>query len=183
MKKYTILCIALSFSILSYSQYKELKELTPVILQGIKTDVENKVIKFKATLSTSEMTPEQNEFSVDTFRIEHIAAQRMEIDYSTSGLNETTNDLTASYDMLLNKYYQKLLKSLNPEDKKVLVTAQRAWMNFRDSEAILIRTMTKDEYSGGGTIQSNIATSSYSHMVKHRAIELFNYYDGNIMQN
>jgi len=183
MRKSIILIITLSFSLLSFSQHKEIRELTPGILNGIKTEIGNKAIKYKATLLKTEMTPAQREFSVDTFKIEQIVLKRMDIDYSTAGMNETINDLTASYDILLNKYYQKLLKSFNLEDKKVLVAAQRAWMSFRDSEATLIWTMTKDEYSGGGTIQSNIATISYSHMVKQRAIEMFNYYDGNIMHN
>lgn len=181
--KSTILIIALFFSLSSFSQHNELSELTPAILKSIKTDIDYKAILFKASLSKTEMTPAQIEFSVDTFKIEQIAIKRMVIDYSTTGMNETINNLTASYDILLNKYYQKLLKSLKIEDKKVLVVAQRAWMSFRDSEARLISTVTKDEYSGGGTIQSNIATLSYSHRIKQRAIEMFNYYDGNLIQN
>ena len=78
---------------------------------------------------------------------------------------------------MLNKYYNKLLKILKPEDKKILVTAQRAWLAYRDPEAKLIGTMTKEEYSGGGTIQSNIATGAYSDLVAKRTIEIFNYYD------
>jgi len=183
MKKSTILFITLSFSLLSYSQHKEIKELTPEILQGIKTDIENKTVKFKATLSTSEMTPEQIEFSVDTFKIEQIAAKRMDIDYSTAGMNNTVNDLTASYNKLLNKYYQKLLKLLKVEDKKVLMNAQKAWISYRDAEEKLIWTMTNDKYSGGGTIQSNFATGSYNYLVKNRALEIYDYYDSIIKNN
>jgi hypothetical protein len=48
---------------------------------------------------------------------------------------------------------------------------------FRDTEAKLIGTMTKELYSGGGTIQSNIATASYSDLVVQRTITIFNYYN------
>jgi uncharacterized protein YecT (DUF1311 family) len=107
----------------------------------------------------------------------------MDIDYSTAGINSTINDLTASYDILLNKYYQKLLKSLKIEDRKVLIDAQRAWIAYRDSEAKLIWTMKDVEYSRGGTIQSNIATINYNYMVKYRAIEIYSYYESNILKD
>ena len=129
------------------------------------------------------MTTVQIEFSVDTFKIEQIASRRMDIDYSTASINSTINVLTASYDILLNKYYQKLLKSLKIEDRKVLVNAQSAWIAYRDAEAKLIWTMKNVEYSGGGTIQSNIATLNYNYMVKHRVIEIYSYYESNILKN
>jgi len=186
MLKSIILTITLSFSLISFCQEKEnkeIRELTPAILQDIKADIEIKAIQFKSTLSTVEMTPDQIEFSVDTFKIEQTALKKVDIDFSTAGMNKATNDLTASYDTLLNKYYQKLLTSLSIEDKNVLIVAHRAWMSFRDAEAKLIWTMTKDVYSGGGTIQSNIATDSYSYLVKQRALEMYRYYDSIIKKD
>jgi uncharacterized protein YecT (DUF1311 family) len=102
----------------------------------------------------------------------------MDIDYSTVGMNITVNEMTSTYDKLMNRYYNKLLKILKPEDKKILVTAQKAWITYRNAETKLIGTLTKEEYSGGGSIQSNIATGSYSDLVVKRAIEIFNYYNG-----
>jgi len=186
MLKSTILIITLSFSLISFCQEKEIKEirqLTPAILQDIKADIENRAIKFKSTLPANDMTSEQIEFSVDTFKIEQTAAEKVDIDFSTDGINKATNDLTASYDSLLNVYYQKLLNSLNNEDKNILIVAQRAWMSFRDAETKLIWTMAKEEYSGGGTIQSNIATDSFSYMVKQRALEMYTYYDSIIKKD
>ena len=177
MRKSIFLIITICFSLLSVGQNKEPKEITPDLLQTIKTCVDKQVVKFKETLLKDEMTNEQIEFSVDTFRIEHIAAKKIDLDYSTTGMNKTVDELTDSYDILLNKYYKKLLNSLNEEDKKVLIAAQRAWLSFRDTEAKLIWTMTKDEYSGGGTMQSNIATGSYSYLVKQRTIDIFSYYN------
>jgi uncharacterized protein YecT (DUF1311 family) len=102
----------------------------------------------------------------------------MDIDYSTLGMNITIEEMTASYDRLMNKYYNKLLKALKSDDQKTLINAQRAWLAYRDAEAILIGTMIQEEYSGGGTIRSNIAVSSYAELVVKRTIEIFNYYDG-----
>lgn len=153
-------------------------EITPPILQKIKTDVEKLIPAFKKNLSNQDLTTDQIEFSVDTFRIAQIVSKRMDIDYSTVGMNITVNEMTSSYDKLMNRYYNKLLKILKPEDKKILVTAQKAWITYRNAETKLIGTLTKEEYSGGGSIQSNIATGSYSDLVVKRAIEIFNYYNG-----
>lgn len=155
-----------------------LREITPQVLQGIKANIEKLIPAFKKSLSNQELTVDQIEFSLDTFRIEQIVSKRMDIDYSTVGMNITVDEMTSSYDKLMNKYYNKLLKILKTDDKKILVAAQKAWLTYRDAEAKLIGTMTKDEYSGGGSIQSIIATGSYSDIVVKRAIEIFNYYDG-----
>ena len=153
------------------------KEITPQVLQKLKADIEKQIPSFKQKLSKQELTADQIEFSVDTFRIEQLVSKRLDIDYTTAGMNTAVDEMTSSYDRLMNKYYNKLLKALNPDDKKVLITAQKAWLAYRDAEAKLIGTMTKEEYSGGGTIQSTIATDSYSGLVVKRAIEIFNYYD------
>lgn len=171
----TTLFFAVNFS---YGQNDGPIEITPQVLQKIKADIETKVPAFKQNLSKRELTIDQIEFSLDTFRIEQIVSTRMDIDYSTVGMRATINEKTAAYDKLMNKYYNKLLKALKPEDKQTLVAAQKAWIIYRDAEAKLIGAMIKDEYSGGGTIQPMIATGSYSDLVIKRTIEIFNYFDG-----
>jgi uncharacterized protein YecT (DUF1311 family) len=152
------------------------KEISPEILKKLKAEVEVQIPKLK--LSKQELNADEIEFKIDTFRIETIASKRMDIDYSTTGMNITVDELTISYDKLMNKYYGKLMKLLKPEDKKVLITAQKAWLVFRDAELNLIGTMTDDQYSGGGTIQSNIRMGQYSSLVVERTIEIFRYYNG-----
>ncbi len=154
------------------------KEISPEILKKIKAEVEAQIPKLKLKLTKQELNPDEIEFKIDTFRIETIASKRMDIDYSTAGMNITVDELTTSYDKLLNKYYGKLMKSLKPEDKKVLITAQKAWLAFRDAEIKLIGTMTEDQYSGGGTMQSNIRMGQYSSLVVERTIDIFHYYNG-----
>lgn len=101
----------------------------------------------------------------------------MNIAYSTFEMNSIVHEMASSYDILLNKYYKKLLKSLKPEDQKTLITAQKAWVTFRDAETKLIQTMTSFEYSGGGTMQTSMAIGSYESMVEKRTIEIFDYFD------
>jgi uncharacterized protein YecT (DUF1311 family) len=170
----TTLFVAMHFS---YGQNDGPREITPQDLQKIKAGIEKEIPAFKQNLSKRELTADQIEFSVDTFRIEQLGSKWMEIDYSTVGMRAAVNEKTASYDKLLNRYYNKLLKVLKPEDKQTLIAAQRAWIAYRDAEGKLIGVMTKEEYSGGGTIQSIIATGSYSSLVFKRTLEIFNYYD------
>jgi len=160
------------------AQFEDPKEITPQILQKIKEDVEKEVKSYSDNLSIDEMSKDQLEFSIDTFKIEHLVSKRMDIDYSTAGMNTTLDERTKAYDVLLNKYYNKILKLLKPEDKKALISAQKSWIAYRDTEMKLIATLTKESYSGGGTIQSSIATGAYSDLVVNRTIELFRYYDG-----
>jgi uncharacterized protein YecT (DUF1311 family) len=177
MKKVFALLSFLFVSYTSFAQNDGPKEITPQVLQKIKATIERQIPAFKQRISNNELSPDQIEFSVDTFRIEQLASKRMEIDYSTYSMIEATVELTASYDKLLNKYYNKLLKALKPEDQKILISAQRAWLVYREGEIKLINTMVKDEYSGGGTIQSLRAVGSYGSLVVNRTKEIFEYYD------
>lgn len=113
------------------------------------------------------------EFSVDTFKIEHTISERMSTAYRTQEMNAIVSDGTTEYDKLLNKYYNRLLTKLNSEDKKILISAQRAWLSFRDAELKLIGVISKTEYSGGGTIQSNINVGDYHEIIKKRTIDIF----------
>jgi uncharacterized protein YecT (DUF1311 family) len=183
--KYIILITLFLFSIscTAFAQQPDWpKEVTPQVLQQIKADVEKEVPKFKQKLLKEYLTADQIEFSIDTFKINSVAAYRTDIDYSTLGMNIATVELADSYDKLLNKYYKKLLKILKPEDKKNLIAAQKAWLSFRNTETKLIGIMTKDEYSGGGSMQSNIANDSRASLIVKRTNDIFNYYYGAIVK-
>jgi uncharacterized protein YecT (DUF1311 family) len=166
-----------SISLPLCAQEQPPRQVTPEILAQIKKDVEKEAADYKKTLSSPDYTTAQIEFAIDTFTIEHIVSKRMEYDYSTAGMNMAMDEMTQGYDKLLNKYYNKLLKLLKPADQKVLVAAQKAWIAYRNAEGKLIGTMSKQEYSGGGSIQSNIANGRYADVVVSRAIEIFLYYD------
>jgi uncharacterized protein YecT (DUF1311 family) len=177
MKKTFSLIAFLFVCYTSYAQNDGPQEVTPQILQKIKANIERQIPAFKQKMSNNGYNPDEIEFAIDTFRIEQLASKRMDIDYSTYSMNEATIELTASYDKLLNKYYNKLLKALKPEDQKILITAQRAWLVYREAEIKLINTMIKDEYSGGGSIQSTLQVGSYSSLIVERTKDIFNYYN------
>ncbi len=180
IKQFILLVTLNLFTQICFGQTDGPEPITPEILQKLKSDIEKQIPGFKKTLLKQNLSADQIEFSLDTFRIERLVYNRMDIDYSTSGMNRAVIEMTNSYDKLMNKYYKKLLKLLTTEDQKVLVSAQKAWLTYRDAETKLIQTMTKDEYSGGGTIQSNIVNGSYADLVISRTIKIFSYYDDTV---
>lgn len=168
----------LFLSAFTYAQNNGPKEITPQLLQKIKTDVEKQIPTLRLKLSKDDYNSKDRiEFMIDTFRIEKITEKRMEMDYSTAGMNNAVGDLTTEYDKLLNKYYSQLVKIIKPEDKNTLIKAQRVWISYRDSEQDLINTFTDEKYTGGGTMYSSIRIGHYNNLVKERTITLFNYFD------
>jgi len=180
MKKLLVTIIIIISAKVSFCQYP--KEISPQLMQKIKTEIEKQIPAFKKSLSKQNLTEKEIEFTLDTFRIEELCSKRIEIDYSTIGMNDAMDDREKEYDKLLNKYYNKLLNLLKNDDKKTLIKAQRAWLAYRDAEFDLIGTLTNDEYSGGGTIQSNIASGAHCEMVVKRTIEIYNYYNNIITE-
>jgi uncharacterized protein YecT (DUF1311 family) len=115
------------------------------------------------------------EYQIDAFKIDQLLARRIDIDYSTSGMVTATYEAESEYDDLLNKYYQQLLAKLSGEDKAVLRQSQKNWLQFRDSERELNSLLTKDEYSGGGTIQRTIGSDCELELTKARVKGLVDY--------
>jgi uncharacterized protein YecT (DUF1311 family) len=151
------------------------KEITPAVEKKFKQEIEKDVATLKQQMKKSNEPDLAIEFAVDTFRIEQYMEKCLDHDYSTAGMRTASYDAAAKYDILLNKYYKKLLSVLKASDKNVLVKAQKAWIAYRDSEIKLIQTVSKDEYSGGGTIQLLIDSSSYLDLIKNRALEIYQY--------
>ena len=173
-----LLAIVLFLGHCSFAQIETSREITQKDLQKINKEVEKEAAKFKKSLPDDYLSADQVEFSVDTFKIQLIATKKMEINYSTMGMNIAVDEMTKSYDKLMNKYYSKLLQLLKTEDKKILITTQKAWLAFRDAEIKLIGTVAEEKYSGGGSIQSNIATGRFSDLIIKRTVDIFDYYDG-----
>jgi uncharacterized protein YecT (DUF1311 family) len=151
------------------------KQVTQAIEKRIYQEVEKGVIDLKQKNKAAQLPEIFSEFAVDTFRITQYMAGYVEVDYSTGGMRTATIHAAKQYDQLLNKYYQKLLAKLTGEDKKALIQAQKAWLAYRDSEVKLIRVVSKDEYSGGGTIQQIIDSSLNLELVKDRVLALFDH--------
>ncbi|GAO43569.1 lysozyme inhibitor LprI family protein [Flavihumibacter petaseus] len=157
-------------------------EITPQKLKQIETRVNQDIELTKARLKAEDWSPEQREYIVDTMRIERLFAATIEIDYSTAGMVNAGYEARQQYDVLLNKYYKKLMAILKGDDKNTLVQAQKAWLAFRDAEFKLIGIVSKEEYSGGGTMQSLIDSAQFLAIVKQRTQELFDHLTRTIRQ-
>jgi len=175
--KYLTLVLALLFFSIAYSQESRApRQVTLDIEKAIKANIEKDVVQLRDKLAKQGTNKESVEFQADTLRIERYMDQYIQYDYSTVGMRTAANDAAEKYDTLLNKYYQKLLATLKPEDKPALVHAEKAWIVFKDKELALQSVLSKDEYSGGGTIQQLISSSFYLEIIKQRAITLYNLY-------
>ena len=172
-----LLSCFLLFSLSIFAQKLTDQKLAEIMEIADLKALKYEALQYKAYLDGGYMNKEQIEFSVDTFRIHRISELCMEANYTTAGMNEALMHMADGYDKLLNKYYQKLLKVLEEEDKKVLIEAERAWIKFRDAEKVLIGTLSKEQYSGDGTLQLNIATEAYADLTIKRTIDIFNHYD------
>jgi uncharacterized protein YecT (DUF1311 family) len=177
MKCLLLFSVIFFFSIYSSAQVGGTKEITPAVLQKLKVDIEKQIPALQKKLKRQNITEDQIEFYIDTFRITQLLSKRMALDYSYEGMSNSVKEMTESYDTLLNKYYNMLYNILNPDDQKVLLKAQRAWLSFREAERNLIDVTIKDEYTGGGAIWSNIRYGSYADLVINRTNDLFNYYN------
>jgi uncharacterized protein YecT (DUF1311 family) len=174
--KYVLLTVGLFIQTLSFSQTKPPLEVTPELQKKIMQDIDKEVPKLKQRFSKDGYNAVQIEFTVDTFRVEHFMAKWVDLDYRDFGMRDAGYATAELYDSLLNKYYKMLLLVLKGEDKKVLVKAQKTWLAYRDSETNLVGTVSKEEYSGGGTMQQLTEASGYLDLVKNRTIALFEHY-------
>jgi uncharacterized protein YecT (DUF1311 family) len=50
--------------------------------------------------------------------------------------------------------------------------SQRNWLAFRDQEKLVIEMLGKEEYTGGGTIQSNFTALDQYNLIKQRTVEI-----------
>lgn len=116
-----------------------------------------------------------NSFERDTFLVNELYSLQLDSDQTTYGMARATWQMEEAYDVLLNKYYNQLLRKLNKEDREVLKESQRNWIKFRDSEKRLNGLLTEEKYSGGGTIQQLIYTADNAWRVKQRVYELIGY--------
>ena len=175
--KHLLLTVGLLFSLSCFSQNQtKVVEVTPQLQKKIKDDVEKLIPKFRKKLEAEKLNEVQIEFEIDTFRVERFMDKWMDINYSDAGMSDGTYAGAKLYDSLLNKYYKRLLAVLKPDDKKVLIQAQKAWLLFRDTEYKLVETISKSEYSGGGTMQQLTESAEYLNLIKDRTIAVFLHY-------
>jgi uncharacterized protein YecT (DUF1311 family) len=148
-------------------------ELTEQKKMSIRQQVNKEASDLWDTLNRQgNIHPIMIEFMVDSFRIEQICRLKMEIDFSTQGINQIIYDCAKEYDVLLNKYYGQLIQKLNTDDKKLMQSSQRNWLAFRDQEKLVIEMLGKEEYTGGGSMQSNFTAIDQYNLIKQRTVEI-----------
>jgi uncharacterized protein YecT (DUF1311 family) len=142
---------------------------------SVEFDIDLQVTNLKTELSERISNQDKIDFMLDTFRLNQSINQKMS-DYSnTLGSVTLLQEEIGSYDKLLNKYYQRLLKKINPSDRDILIEAQRSWLAYRDDEIKLLQLIREDEYSGGGTIQPIIFLDRKKELTKNRVFQLVEY--------
>lgn len=156
------------------------REVTDKEMKAMRQQIEKEAQKLRLELENKEYDSDfakqvDIQYQLDAFRIDQLLARRIDIDYSTSGMVTATYEAESEFDDLLNKYYKKLLAKLSGEDKAVLIRSQKNWLQFRDSERELNTLLTKDEYSGGGTIQRTIGSDCDLELTKARVKGLVDY--------
>jgi hypothetical protein len=96
---------------------------------------------FEKKLLNQKLNKVQIEFAIDTFRIERFMEKLGRLNLTDAEMSDADYAEAKGYDSLLNKYYKKLLAVLKPDDKKVLIQAQKSWLSFRDAEYELAETI------------------------------------------
>ena len=175
--RYTGIIVFVLIQIVAFSQEEnDPIEVTVEMQRKIKQEINKELPKFKQNLEKGGYNESYKEFAIDTFKIERFMSKWIDLDYRDFGMRDAIYEGAKLYDSILNKYYRKLLSVLKGDDKKILIQAQKAWLNFRDSEDKLISAIGKPEYSGGGTMQQLTDASLYLDIVKNRTNNLFDHY-------
>ena len=113
-------------------------------------------------------------FSAQEKEIESQLKKCLDKDYSTAGQLNCTYAATKSWDLQMNKYYNLTLKKLPKAQQSKFMSAQKAWLKFRDAEFAFI-----DDYyynAKQGTMFSIMAEGDKMNIVKERAMQLKVYY-------
>ncbi len=106
--------------------------------------------------------------------IDRALGECIEKDWSTAGMKNCTYKAQDSWDKELNKNYNALMKELDPEEKEVLKSSQKKWLEFRDNEYKVIDAV----YSKlQGTMYITMRVGERLDIVKQRALILKNYLD------
>jgi uncharacterized protein YecT (DUF1311 family) len=175
--KLILLILGLCFQLHSFSQDSEVAvQMSPGFQKRVKQEIEKEVSVLKEGLEKAGENDVHIAFTLDTFRVERLMDKTIDSVYNDFVMRDIVYMTAALYDSLLNKYYKKLLSALKGDDKKMLLQAQKAWLSFRDNETKLVQTISKDDYSGGGTAQELTESSAYLNLVKERTIDLFEHY-------
>jgi uncharacterized protein YecT (DUF1311 family) len=161
------------------AQTQEMGSFTPAQIQLIKASVERKALIFLKELESDNYSSAgSREFTLDTFKAEETARMKIDIAESPYATNEALYELEKEYDKILNKYYNRLKNLLNPEDQKILIQAQRAWLAYQTAENQLIQSLMSPENAGDMimSIMTSVSQGLTSSVLIKRTHEIGAYY-------
>jgi uncharacterized protein YecT (DUF1311 family) len=93
----------------------------------------------------------------------------MEKDPSTAGMIQAISDADVQWDKRMNSIYNSLRKAMEPDEWKSLVSAQKAWINYRELQMASI----EPTYSRmDGTMWRPVSASRVMEITKERALFL-----------
>ena len=141
-----------------------------------KQKIESEIPALKLKLKKNKTDTASVTFPIDTFRVEQYSNEHLKLVSTDSEIAAIDYEEAKNYDVLLNKYYKRLMAVLKDDDKKILIQTQKAWLVFRDNEVKLNDTVEKPVYGGGGTILALNDSGLYLNLVKTRALAIFDYY-------
>jgi hypothetical protein len=135
-------------------------------------------LKFKQQLSAIEYDNDFEKstsisFRVDTFLVEDFLLRRLEYAESTKDMKEAFNQAEAEYEKLIDKYFAILYNKVNATDKQAVRSNHESWIAYEIAEIALMRVLYKEDYTGGGTIQSINYAAELMHLKKERAIAYY----------
>ncbi|WP_254564690.1 lysozyme inhibitor LprI family protein [Oscillatoria sp. HE19RPO] len=94
---------------------------------------------------------------------------------SQSEMNACAGQRWQATDRELNQIYQGLIPQLSNSRRQKLVTAQRAWITFRDSECAFYSS-----FAEGGSMQPMLYSGCLANLTEIRNSELYQYRRGQI---
>jgi uncharacterized protein YecT (DUF1311 family) len=111
-------------------------------------------------------------FAEDTAKkdaIDRAMEAAMERDPSTAGMVRAISDANVQPDKKMNSIYKSLMKKMESDEWKSLVSAQKAWINYRDLQTKSIESI----YSKmDGTMWIPVSTSRVMEITRERALFL-----------
>lgn len=126
-------------------------------------------------LGTTPLSAEENFCgSKEPHAIDQWFDKAMENKFSTLEMREVQAQHYQKWDAELNRVYKKLMTSLKPKEKELLKKAQKAWLDFFETEKTLL---SQSIYQGGGTLAPLVLSSAATQMIKARACQLSQHWE------
>ena len=168
--------ITILFLLIGNSFFAQIK-ITSEILSKLKAGVEIEAQKKKNDTINNFMSSVESDYEIELYKIVLLNQKIVETDDSTESINIAILESINSFEILMNKYYEKLLLILNQEEKKILIDSQNSWQIYYENELKLLELNHKKEFPHGSIILPNKINSRKSNLIELRTDVLFNHYN------